>query len=254
MLSAESAQHISQRQNPPANTWRLATALLAFLTILALLPILAVNANAEDNNTGGDGKVAIVLDASDSMAEKDTNDGGTRMDAAKKAATDTINTLADKSQTAIIAYGSKESNAPDNRAKGCQDVTTLAPLGNNKAEDLNNKINGLQPKGYTPIGNAIKKAAEELGDSGKRNIILVSDGIDTCAPPPVCDVAKDIAGDGIDLAIHTVGFKVDNKAQKELQCISEVSGGTYSSADDTDALSKALADAAQRVAGDYESA
>ncbi|MGM1322962.1 vWA domain-containing protein [Corynebacterium macclintockiae] len=273
MLSAESTQHISQRQkpqaiqpqNPPATTWRLATALLAFLTILALLPILAVNANAEDNNTGGDGtggaagaggdgKVAIVLDASDSMAEKDTNDGGTRMDAAKKAATDTINTLADKTQTAIIAYGSKESNAPDNRAKGCQDITTLAPLGNNKAEDLNNKIKDLQPKGYTPIGNAIKKAAEELGDSGKRNIILVSDGIDTCAPPPVCDVAKDIAGDGIDLAIHTVGFKVDNKAQEELQCISEVSGGTYSSADDTEALSKALADAAQRAAGDYESA
>ncbi len=62
MLSAESAQHISQRQkpqaiqpqNPPATTWRLATALLAFLTILALLPILAVNANAEDNKDNND--------------------------------------------------------------------------------------------------------------------------------------------------------------------------------------------------------
>jgi len=254
----KSAHQIKVKQRP--GTGRLAAAVLAFLTIMALLPILAVNANAEDNeNSGnaggdGDGKVAVVLDASDSMAEKDAGNGETRMDAAKKAANDTVKTLADKAETTVIAYGSKESNAPDNREKGCKDITTLAPLGKNKPEDLEGKINELAPKGYTPIGNAIKKAAAELGDSGTRNIILVSDGIDTCAPPPVCEVAKDIAGDGIDLAIHTVGFKVDNKAQKELECISEVSGGTYSSADDTDALQEALSDVAQRVAGEYESA
>lgn len=258
MHEVKSAHQIKVKQKP--GTGRLAAAVLAFLTIMALLPILAVNANAEDNeNSGdaggdGDGKVAVVLDASDSMAEKDAGNGETRMDAAKKAANDTVKTLADKAETTVIAYGSKESNAPDNREKGCQDITTLAPLGKNKPEDLQGKINELEPKGYTPIGNAIKKAAEELGDSGTRNIILVSDGIDTCAPPPVCEVAKDIAGDGIDLAIHTVGFKVDDKAQKELECISEVSGGTYSSADDTDALQEALSDVAQRVSGDYESA
>ncbi|WP_293819942.1 VWA domain-containing protein [uncultured Corynebacterium sp.] len=256
------ASHTPKARAKQPKPWRLTLALLAFLTIITLLPILAVNANAEDDNNGDgqgsgnndDSKVAVVLDASDSMAEKDTGDGGTRMDAAKKAANDTIDTLADSAQTAVIAYGSEESNAPDNRDKGCQDITTLASLGNNKPEDLKDKINGLEPKGYTPIGNAIKKAAEELGSSGKRNIILVSDGIDTCAPPPVCDVAEDIAGDGIDLAIHTVGFKVDDKAQKELECISDVSGGTYTSADDTEALTEALTDAAQRVAGNYESA
>ena len=256
------ASHAPKATAKQPKPWRLTLALLAFLTIITLLPILAVNANAEDDNNGdgqGSGnkdnsKVAVVLDASDSMAEKDTGDGGTRMDAAKKAANETIDTLADSAQTAVIAYGSEESNAPDNRDKGCQDITTLAPLGNNKPEDLENKINELEPKGYTPIGNAIKQAADELGSSGKRNIILVSDGIDTCAPPPVCDVAEDIAGDGIDLAIHTVGFKVDNKAQKELECISDVSGGTYTSADDTEALTEALTDAAQRVAGNYESA
>ena len=256
------ASHAPKATAKQPKPWRLTLALLAFLTIITLLPILAVNANAEDDNNGDgqgsgnkdDSKVAVVLDASDSMAEKDTGDGGTRMDAAKKAANETIDTLADSAQTAVIAYGSEESNAPDNREKGCQDITTLASLGNNKPEDLENKINELEPKGYTPIGNAIKQAADELGDSGTRNIILVSDGIDTCAPPPVCDVAEDIAGDGIDLAIHTVGFKVDDKAQKELECISDVSGGTYTSADDTEALTEALTDAAQRVAGNYESA
>ncbi|MGJ4050851.1 hypothetical protein ACN4DP_07095 [Corynebacterium macclintockiae] len=71
MSSAESAQHISQRQkpqaikpqNPPATTWRLTTALLAFLTILALLPALAVNANAEDNKDNTDQRVAGDYDS-----------------------------------------------------------------------------------------------------------------------------------------------------------------------------------------------
>ena len=135
MHEVKSAHQIKVKQKP--GTGRLAAAVLAFLTIMALLPILAVNANAEDNeNSGdaggdGDGKVAVVLDASDSMAEKDAGNGETRMEAAKKAANDTVKTLADKTETTVIAYGSKESNAPDNREKGCQDITTLAPLGKN---------------------------------------------------------------------------------------------------------------------------
>ena len=39
--------------------------------------------------------------------------------------------------------------------------------------------------------------------------MLVSDGIDTCAPPPVCEVAADLADRGVDIIINTVGFNVD---------------------------------------------
>ncbi|HJG43673.1 hypothetical protein [Corynebacterium phoceense] len=55
--------------------------------------------------------------------------------------------------------------------------------------------------------------------------MLVSDGIDTCAPPPVCDVAKELAADGVGLTVHTIGFQVDEKAQSELDCVAEATGG-----------------------------
>ncbi len=71
--------------------------------------------------------------------------------------------------------------------------------------------------------------------------MLVSDGEDTCAPPAPCDVASELHQQGIDLTIHTVGFKVDPTAREQLSCIAQTTGGTYSDAADAGQLTQALA-------------
>lgn len=104
----------------------------------------------------------------------------------------------------------------------------LSPVGRIDKAGLKDSFSALEPKGYTPIGNSLKKAAEQLkaaGGEGDNSIVLVSDGIDTCAPPPVCDVAKELAADGVGLTVHTIGFQVDEKAQSELDCVAEATGG-----------------------------
>lgn len=227
----------------------LATLGSLLLAVGMISPAAAQEDTAQDEQAGP--KLALVIDSSDSMAQKDV-DGGTRIDAAKTALKDVVDGLGDEQEVSLLAYGSKESNAPDNRAKGCEDVEVLSPLGVVNKDDLKGQIDGLTPTGYTPIGTSLKKAAEELGDEGKRSIVLVSDGEDTCAPPPVCEVAKDLAGAGVDLAVHTVGFRVSGKAQEELECIAEETGGTYSPADDTETLRESVRDVAQRAAGEYE--
>lgn len=213
---------------------------------------------AESSGSGSDeatvdSKAALVLDASFSMTEADV-DGGTRMDAAKKASHDLVNSLPEQANLGLLAYGMRESNAPDNREKGCQDIETLVPVGKLDKGELNSKIDEMSPKGYTPVGNSLKAAAGELGDSGERTIILVSDGIDTCAPPPVCEVAKELAGDGFDLTIHTVGFKTDEEARKELECVAEAGGGEFIQADDAGSLAESLKFLAQRDAETYQTA
>lgn len=200
-----------------------------------------------------DSKAALVLDASWSMAEEDV-DGGTRMDAAKQASHDLVNSLPEQANLGLLAYGMRESNAPDNRDAGCRDIETLVPVRKLDKDELNSKIDEMTPKGYTPIGNSLKAAAKELGDSGERTIILVSDGIDTCAPPPVCEVAKELAGDGFDLTIHTVGFKTDEEARKELECVAEAGGGEFMEADDAGSLAESLKFLAQRDAESYQTA
>lgn len=200
-----------------------------------------------------DSKAALVLDASFSMSEADVG-GGSRMDAAKKASHDLVNSLPEQANLGLLAYGMRESNAPDNRERGCQDIETLVPVGKLDKGLLNSKIDEMSPKGYTPVGNSLKAAAKELGDSGERTIILVSDGIDTCAPPPVCEVAKELAGDGFDLTIHTVGFKTDEEARKELECVAEAGGGEFMEADDAGSLAESLKFLAQRDAEAYQTA
>src|SRR5699024_5518714 len=166
------------------------------------------------------------MDASDSMNEEDV-DGGTRLDAAKRASQQLVDSMPETAQLGMLAYGASESNAPDNRERGCQDIDVLAPVERIDKEELKSEIGALEAQGYTPMGNALRAAADELGSEGDGSIILVSDGIDTCAPQPVCEVAEELAGGGFDLAIHTVGFKADEAAQAGLECISEASGGTY---------------------------
>jgi hypothetical protein len=56
----------------------------------------------------------------------------------------------------------------------------------------------LTPTGWTPIGPALLKAAGDLdGGDGPRRIVLISDGEDTCQPLDPCEVAREIAVEGI---------------------------------------------------------
>lgn len=205
---------------------------------------------ASASGGSADAKAVLILDASYSMVEEDAE--GPRIDAAKKATRELVDFLPPTAKMGLIAYGAQESNAPDNREKGCKDIQSLVPIGKVDKKEFGAAIDGLTPKGYTPMGNALRKAAEQLGSDGERSIILVSDGIDTCAPPEVCDVAKELAGDGVDLAIHTVGFKADEEARAELECIAEAGGGQFLEAADASSLAQSLKFLSQRGVEKYQ--
>lgn len=198
----------------------------------------------------GQAKAELIMDLSGSMLNDDAD--GTRLDAAKRASTELIDSLPDDALLGMLVYGQRESNDESNRERGCQDIEVLSPVQPVDKEGLKSKIAGLQAKGYTPIGNALRKAAEELGPDGERSIILVSDGIDTCAPLPVCEVAKELAGQGLGLTIHTVGFKVDDEARAELECVAQATGGQSMTADDSAQLADHMKFLTQRSVKGYE--
>ena len=224
------------------------TAVSTETTTLSSSTVRTAEASASEGSA--DAKAALILDASFSMLEEDAD--GPRIDAAKKATHELIDSLPATAQMGLFAYGAQESNAPDNREKGCKDIQRLVPIGEVDKDEFGSAIDGLTPKGYTPMGNALREAAEELGDEGERSIILVSDGIDTCAPPEVCDVAKELAGQGVDLTIHTVGFKADEEARAELECIAEAGGGQFLEAADASSLAESLKFLAQRGVEKYQ--
>lgn len=213
-------------------TIRLIAALFLFLAAAATTtptPAAAQDETTSSTNDSNDARLALIIDSSESMQEQDGD--GTRLDTAKQVTKDTLADLPDGIDTTLFAYGSQVKAASDNRDEGCRDVTTIS----------RNDIDSLEALGYTPIGASLLEASDALGSDGNRAIVLISDGMDTCAPPDVCDVAKDLAKDNIGLAVNIIGFKVDDAAREQLSCITDATGGAYLDAADRDELSTAPA-------------
>lgn len=193
-----------------AHAVRVATAALIFTTISST----AVAQTTDDTTTT---PTMIILDASGSMLEDDAP--GLRIDAAKSAIHDMVSGLPSSAELGLMVYGNGTGSSDAELAAGCKDVTTLVPVGPVNSKKFLSIVDGIEASGYTPIGEALRTAAKGLPQEGPRAIVLVSDGEDTCAPPPPCEVAKELAQDGVDLTVHTVGFKVDDAARADLSCI-----------------------------------
>lgn len=193
--------------------------------------------------------VMIVLDASGSMNQADAP--GPRIDAAKKAVNALIATMPADTKVGLQVFGTKIGSTDAEKAAGCADIVTLATVGKLDRAGLTAKVAGITASGYTPIGNALRAAAEALPNEGPRSIVLVSDGEDTCAPPEPCDVAKELKQQGIDLVVHTIGFKVDGVARGQLSCIATATGGTYADAADATELEAELNQGFERAATKY---
>ncbi len=176
--------------------------------------------------------VLLIMDASGSMNRVD--DSGTPLiDGAKDALREIVHRLPPDANVGLRVYGHRTSN--DDPVAGCVDTELVVPVGPIDREALNAAIDSFDASGFTPIGLSLQEAASDLPESGARTIILVSDGVDTCAPPDPCDVAQQLATEGFVTQIHTVGFFLnDQAAANQLQCIADAGNGTFTSVDSID--------------------
>ncbi|MFI7293789.1 VWA domain-containing protein [Streptomyces sp. NPDC050121] len=226
-------------------TQRLAAGVCALLALLAAgiaFPAWAV----ADETTALAPKVDLVLDVSGSMRTKDM-DGGTRMAAAKQAFNEVLDATPENVLLGIRTLG---ANYPgDDQKTGCKDTAQLYPVGPLDRTEAKTAVATLSPTGWTPIGPALLKAADDLeGGTGSKRIVLISDGEDTCAPLDPCVVAREIAAKGIGLTIDTLGLVPNVKMRQQLSCIAEATGGTYTSVEHTEELTDRVNQLVDRAA------
>lgn len=222
-----------------------AAAVVALLSALAVAPTLSAPALASPASSTtpvtsaeeAPGRLLLMLDASGSMNEKDPG-GSTKMVAAKKALTGLVGSLPEDTEVGLRVYGATQPGGKPT-PKACADTQLVAPIAPLDKDKLTEQINAFEAKGETPIAHSLEKALGDLGSTGKRSVILVSDGEESCVPDP-CPVVRKLVGQGIDLQIDTVGFGVGAKARTQLQCIAEAGGGSYFDAKDATALAAAL--------------
>ncbi len=199
-----------------------ALALSLVLSIFALSP-----SHAEEG-----ARVILVLDASGSMRAK--IDGKSKMDIAKQVVGNLVKTWKPEDELGLIVYGHREKG-------NCKDIEVLREPGTLNVAEFMSAVNSLNPKGQTPMTDAVRMAAESLQFTEKKaTVILVSDGIENCNADP-CAVAEELKKLGVGLTVHTVGFGLDNQgAVAQLKCLAEKTGGTFTVANNASELQKAL--------------
>lgn len=179
-------------------------------------------------------QVLIILDASGSMATK-TGDGETRLEAAKQAIRQFVQTLPSNKAVALRVYGSS-------RWAGCQSGRLFVPMGLNNKIRMDKALNEVIAYGPTPISLNLIRAINDdfLALPGKRKIILISDGAETCQSDP-CGVAVDMVRNSVQVNIDVVGFgQLEYPDIKQLRCIAASTLGQFQQASTRAELAKAL--------------
>lgn len=179
----------------------------------------------------------LVFDASGSMWNRVEGDL-TRIEVARDVMGDYFGSRDSAVPLSVIAYG-------HNRRGDCGDIEVIAPMGQTSPGTLESRLRGLMPRGMTPLTNSLRMARGQIPQTAEAaDIILVTDGLETCEGDP-CALAAELAAEGIDIRAHVVGFGLTRLEVEALSCITEQTGGmlfqTNSGAELADALQQVSA-------------
>ena len=161
----------------------------------------------------------IIFDASNSMWGE-LPDKNRKITVAK----DVFNNLGaeffNNREVALRLYGHR-------RASDCSDTELAVPFttSGNVVGKISEIVNGVSPKGKTPISRSLNAALEDFaGRSG--DILLISDGIETCDQDP-CELVQSWRDNNIDIRVHVVGLGLSDLSRDAMQCIANASGTRY---------------------------
>lgn len=210
----------------------------------------AANNNPESAASGGDAelsqkvdsteKVIVVLDASGSMWGQ--IEGQAKIDVARSVLKDLVDGWVSDAQLGLVVYGHRISGL-------CEGIETVVPLGPVDPDAFMAAVNGITPRGKTPISKAIQHAAEELDYRQERaTVILLSDGLETCDADP-CAVSKELEAQGKDFTTHVIGFGLTENETEQLSCVANNTGGELFNATNAVELTDALAETVRAVQG-----
>ena len=122
-------------------------------------------------------------------------------------------------EIALRCYGHTTFFQPVRNCKDSKLEVPFAPASVN-APKIKKFINGLEPKGTTPIAYSIAQAENDFSEcSNCRNIIiLITDGIEECEGNP-CEVSALLQKKGIFIRPFVIGIGLDMKFADVLGCM-----------------------------------
>ncbi|MFQ5528228.1 MAG: VWA domain-containing protein [Thermoanaerobaculia bacterium] len=207
------------------------------LAMLAGALLMLASAPVASGGEAPSARVVLILDASGSMWGQ--INGRHKIEIAREVIHQLLEDWDPSVHLGLTAYGHR-------REGDCADIESLIPADSVDPASVRAAVDGLNPKGKTPLSDAVIHAARQLRyQEEKATVILVSDGIETCDRDP-CEVARALEEAGADFTTYVIGFDVtEETAKAQLRCLAENTGGEFTVARDARSLRAALQRAVQ---------
>lgn len=185
---------------------------LALFLITFLLPI---NIFAQESNTEDSYSIIFLIDVSASMK-------GNKIISAQKAASQMLEVYSSyNTEYAVMAYSGTCSLPINFRIGFTQDTSTIRSF-----------ISKLSTNNSTPLASAYRTAAEYMQSNSKKGtrkiIVILGDGGDDCGT--LDNVLLDLQNKDMLFQTVSAGLEADKNAMKDLQNISNLTGGYYTDA------------------------
>lgn len=221
---------------------------ILILLILINLPVWADNYNVyrsdANPNINENEKVLFILDFSNSMSEY--LDGRRKVDLMIDTMRDLLSKLNPNMSVGLRVYGHKMGFTA---FEACRASSLISPISINNNLGISEALQNVKPRGMTPITFSLKQAVKNdfLGFTGKKHIILLTDGGENCDESP-CKYVMDLIQIRKDITIDVIAFNIDNEDDlSQLECTSMVTSGKFYNAQTAIELANSLNNSINRI-------
>ena len=204
---------------------------LILLTIVIILPVFAsqyeVHSPQDFNqnfDTNSKERILFIMDLSSSMEE--SLEGSTKFKLMLKTMQEILPKLNPDSWIGLRVYGHRMGFTP---MEACRASTLVTPIAQNNSSNIANALAKSRPRGMTPITYSLKQAIKYdfMGFTGKKHIILLTDGGENCDESP-CTFVMNLIRIRRDVTIDVIAFNIkDSDDLEQLECTALVTSGKF---------------------------
>lgn len=184
-----------------------------------------------------DERILFILDFSNSMSEY--LDGRRKVDLMIDTMKSLLPNMNKNISVGLRVYGHRMGLTP---FEACRASTLVSPIAVANGINIRNSLLDIKPRGMTPITYSLKQAVKNdfLGFSGKKHIILLTDGGENCDESP-CSYVLELIKVRKDVKIDVIAFNIDDEDDlSQLECTSLVTSGKFYNANTASELARSL--------------
>lgn len=214
---------------------------ILILLILINLPVIADNYNiyrgGATPNIDENERVLFILDFSNSMSEY--LDGRRKVDLMIDTMRKILTEISPNISVGLRVYGHRTGFTP---FEACRASSLISPINPENGFNIQNRLSEIKPRGMTPITYSLKQAVKNdfLGFTGKKHIILLTDGGENCDESP-CKYVMELVQIRKDVTIDVIAFNIDDEDDlAQLECTSMVTSGKFYNAQTAAELARSL--------------